>query len=192
MRIRQLRDMNVFKAAVKSVDHVALIPEVQHALAKWISEKTGPLAPGVLIGGLAMSFYATPRTTQDVDLLFLTTNEIPKAVPGFKRYRPGAFQDNKSHVDIEVTTSESFNNLPLAVTRKVTGTAILHGNIKVASREGMIALKLCSSFGPGRASKDKADIVSLLKGHLLLAMADWPLEEKHFSRLEETRIEASE
>lgn len=192
--IGRLRSMDPYKIAATTINHVAILPEVQHALAKWIQVTTQGYNPGVLIGGLAMSFYAKPRTTEDVDLLYLHSTDIPHedSVPGFKRYRKGAFRENSTHVDIEVTTPESFVDLPVHVAQKVVKTAVKYDGVSVASREGMIALKLCSAFAPKRKSKDSADIVQLLQGHLDLSMSHWGLEPKHLELLEAIRIEAKE
>lgn len=56
----------------------AIVPEVRNALAAWVKAK----GAGILIGGLALSFYIKPRYTEDVDLLFMTDTEVPDEVPG--------------------------------------------------------------------------------------------------------------
>ena len=185
------RNMAAYRIAATNLGHVALLPEVQHALTAWIKATT-PSNRGVLIGGLAMSFYAKPRTTDDVDLLFLEAHHIADELPGFKRYRPGAFQENSTHVSIEVTTPASFDLLTPAIARKVVETAVEFDGLKVASREGMIALKLCSAQTPKRKFKDMADIVSLLEGNIGLPMAGWPLSNKAFQLLGEIRIHLGE
>ena len=155
-----VRNMSVYASAVKDIAHVSIVPEVQIALAKWIKSKTGNTAPGVLIGGLAMSFYAKPRYTEDVDLLFLKKEDVPDYVEGFKPHRTGAMQENYTHVEIEMTTAESVN-LPVALVRQVFETAIDHGGLLVASKEAMIALKLFGAKSPKREFKDLNDVVSI-------------------------------
>lgn len=182
----RFRIMAAYRIAATSLAHVGIIPEVQHALVEWIKATT-PSKRGVLIGGLAMSFYAKPRTTDDVDLLFLEPSDIPEEVPGFKRYRAGAFQENATHVEVEVTTPYSFENLPIAVVRKVLSTAVEFDGLKVASREGMIALKLCSAQVPKRRFKDMADVASLLDGNLNLSMTAWSLGADALLLLDEIR-----
>jgi hypothetical protein len=183
--------MAAYRLAATNLNHVGLIPEVQHALVKWI-KATVPGHRGILIGGLAMSFYAKPRTTDDVDMLFVHTSDIPNEVMGFKRYRPGAFREHDTHVDIELTTPASFDNLPIEVVRKVIGTAVDYDGLKVASREGMIALKLCGAQTPRRMHKDLGDVVLLLEGDIGLLMDDWPLNQKAFHLLGELRIQLGE
>ena len=162
--MKRLRTMSVYATAVDSIRHVAVLPEVQEALLKWIKTKTGPVAPGVLIGGLAMSFYAKPRYTQDVDLLFLSSADIPMYVEGFKRTRPGAFHDKSSHAEIEVDSAKSFDSLPQQVAEKVFETAVVYSGIRVASREGMLALKLYAAHNPKRRHKDLGDVQLLIEG----------------------------
>jgi hypothetical protein len=165
--------MQVYVKAVSDIGHVALVPEVQHALAKWIESKIdAPATHGVLIGGLAMSFYTRPRATTDVDLLFLSNSDIPGEVAGFKRYRNGAFQEYKTQVDIEVTTPESFVTLPQSLAQEVINTAVFHGGIKVASLCGMIALKLCGAMTPKRKLKDLADVAALVEGKTLVEVCE--------------------
>ena len=184
-----VRSMMPYKSSVTDVRHVALVQEVQIALSSWISNNIGWKVPGVLIGGLAMSFYAKPRTTENVDLLFLSDKNIPGAdqEPGFTRYRPGAFRENRTHVDIEITHPRSFASLPLQTVRKVYVTAVVHGELRVASLEGMIALKLISAEAPGRKMKDLADVVQLLLKDPGADMKDWDLTENQERLLEECR-----
>ncbi len=188
--LRPLRDMRVYSSRVTSLEHVALVPEVQHTLLAWVKAKTGSHAPGVLIGGLALSFYVKPRETTDVDLLFLSPADVPgpREVPGFRRHRPSAFQENQTHIEVEVTTVASFNgNLPPAVAQKVFATAVNHSGMKVASLEGLLALKLCSSFSTEkrRFLTDCGDIENLLNSVPTPPdLKEWPLEPRHFERYE--------
>lgn len=161
----RLRSMLAYQQPVRSIVHAALVPEVQHALNNWpLTDKC------VLVGGIALSFYCTPRYTQDIDLLYLSAEDKPNDVPGFKRLRTHAFHENKTHVEVETLTPE-FLGLSHALVTKVFHTAETHGKWKVASREGIVALKLQRS-----SLQDKADIKALSKGRTL-DMRDWPLTE---------------
>ena len=185
-----LRRMSVYSSAVSDVKYAAMVPEVSHALMAWIKAKLPANESGVLIGGLAMSFYARPRETTDVDLLFLRKSDIPEQVAGFKRYRPGAFRENTTHVDIEVTTPDSFD-LPQAVVDKVFDTAILHDGIRVASREAMVVLKLYGADTPRREFKDLADIVAILEVQPVNLSA-WTslLKPHHLSKFADAKVRA--
>lgn len=187
------RDMRVYAAPAKVLEHAALVPEVQVALDKWVAGKTGTVAPGVLIGGLALAFYAKPRYTQDVDLLFLEPATIPSNVPGFRRHRPGAFEDLVNNVEVEVNTKDTFK--PTSLTQKVINrvftTSVDHQGIRVASREGLVALKLCSAENIKREFKDLADVVLLLEnGHSELDMSGWGITDKQAAVLDTCRQRA--
>lgn len=179
---KSLRNMSFTRAAVASLEHVALVPEVQHALLSWLKAKTGTTTSGVLIGGLAMSFYSKPRYTEDVDLLFLKRSDIPSEVQGFRRNRPGAFEEEQTQVEIEVTSHESFSTTPASIVAKVIETAKDHGGLKVASLEGLIALKLCAAENPKRMLKDLGDVETLIGANLSVTMKGWPLTSKQQAR----------
>jgi len=180
--MKSSRSMLVYVAAVSNLNHVAVLPEVQTALLSWIKAQ-GSKPSGVLIGGLALSFYSRPRATTDVDLLFLNNDDIPDQVEGFKRTRKGAFEEKKHHVEIEVTTSHSFRNLPQGIVQKVFDTAVVHDGIRVASREGLIALKLISAETHRRRLQDLADVVSLVSD-VVVDMKNWPLSNSQKSDLQ--------
>ena len=179
--------MTPYKNAVTATKHVALVPEVQHAFEVWFHQSgLNVKTAGVLIGGLAMSFYRPPRYTEDIDILFLHQSDIPNELPKFKRIRPGAFQENHTQVEIEVVTPVSFQDLPVVVVQKVIDTAVLHNGVKVASREAMVVLKLYSSFARHRRLKDLADVESLVINQSpSISLNDWHLEPKHSQRLQE-------
>lgn len=185
---RPLRRLGYTTAAVRDPKKIALVPEVQHALAQWIKSTFGykhpGAVPGILIGGLAMAFYAKPRETTDVDLLFLSDSDIPSGLDHFKRTRKGAFQEQQTHVEIEVCTPASIN-LPPAVARKVAQTADSYSGLKVASVEGMVVLKLFGSDTPRRALRDQADIQAILENFPSIDLSDWALSDAHKQRLQE-------
>lgn len=144
-----------------------LIPEVQQALKDWINAG----AYGVLIGGSACGFYTKPRATTDLDMIFLTSSDIPLSVEGFKRIRPHAFRHNQTHVEVEVATADTIN-IPQAIVAKVVETAIPNGGMKIASPSGLVAMKL---FRLQRF--DELDIVNLIAtGNVDLT--NWPLPDK--------------
>jgi len=128
-----------------------VVPEVISALTDW----TNINASGTLIGGLALSFYIKPRHTQDVDLLYLSEDEIPLNVVGFKKTRDNCFQHNKTHVEIEVLTP-AFIDTSEELIERVIKTSITSSGMKIASANGLVALKL------GRGNlQDQADIEQL-------------------------------
>ena len=143
MRSKEIFEkMNRFQDGTRTLFESIAIPEVEQALNDWIkntkftSEKTG-----VLIGGAAVGYYTKPRATTDVDFLFLTKSDIPDQVREFKRTRPGAFQHNRTHVEVEVVAPESIN-VPNIIAEQVINTAIDSDGVLVASPTGLVALKL--------------------------------------------------
>jgi hypothetical protein len=169
----RLRDMSVFLSAVNSVRHLALVPEVQEALTVWSALSKN--ISWVLIGGLALSFYRKPRTTQDVDILLLNESHVPDHVDGFKKVRPHTFRENGTHVEVELVTPQlvgiptNLASMVFEKSRKVDG-------IRVASLEGMVSLKLCGASDPKRKHGDLADIVAMLiqKGSPI-DLSGWPV-----------------
>lgn len=116
-------------------------PEVDSAFRDWISNTIG--CNQVLIGGLAVASYINGkfRSTTDADFIFLSEEDIPSSVNGFKRYRPGAFRHNKTHVDIEVITPPRINSND-GLFKLVFDTAFDKGNYKIASPSAIVAMKL--------------------------------------------------
>lgn len=159
MQVSQvIRDFTAMRAIndsahSRSLFESVMAPEVIMALEDWI--RAG--ARGVLIGGAALSYHVRPRYTQDLDFLFLQIAEVPEQVMGFKRTRSGAFQHNKTHVEVEVVTPEKIN-LPHSVANFVYQTASNSNGVLVASESGIVALKL---FRLSR--QDQADIIALIK-----------------------------
>jgi len=196
-----VRSSSAYSGAVSSPrTNAAVVLEVHHAL----TDLSNPWVPvqdrGVLIGGTAMSFYIRPRTSTNIDLLFLDLDPgldldsgallDDARVPGFKPYRKGIFQEKHRYVDVKVVTPAAFTELPVEVAERVLGTAFEHEGLMLASIDGLIALKLCSAFAPTRKSKDSADIVALLVAWPDSYLQSWPLCEKHFELLDLLRLEA--
>ncbi len=154
MFLRDLSKMNIPNDGTRTLFESIAIPEVEQALKDW-KKQVGSI--GVLIGGAAAGFYTKPRSTTDIDILFLSLAEIPKHVSGFKRIRPGAFQHDKTHVEIEVIAPESIN-LPIEMVKHVFATSEISDGIRVASPSGLVALKL---FRMKRY--DEGDIWSLVE-----------------------------
>lgn len=130
--------------------------EVDNAFKDWTNRTKG--INQVLIGGMAMVNYGIEdRTTTDIDFIFLTLDEIPNDVQGFKKTRSSAFQHNRTHVEIEVLLPK-FLDLPIEFVEKVFETAYDKGSFKIASPSAIVALKL------GRFNeRDIKDIKNLIK-----------------------------
>ncbi len=186
----KLRNLGFAATSATRLTQVALIAEVGHSLNKWNTYAVQNNLKCVLIGGLALSFYAKPRATQDVDILFLERSDIPDTVPGFKRHRTMAFQEDDTHVEIEMVDHDLIN-VPDALVRKVFDTAVDHGGFKVASLEGMVALKLYGASNSARRQlQDLADVVAMVERAPNLNMSGWPLSAEHKKALEDCKKRA--
>lgn len=146
----KINDINLSRPLLESI----VAPEVNLALSDWIKNSG---SKGVLIGGLAYSYYAKPRATMDVDILFLSNQEIPSYVHGFKKTREYAFLHKKTHVEIEVL-EPSFLKISTGLVQKVIQTAVKSNNMNIASKSGLVALKLARG-----SRKDQGDIEGLIE-----------------------------
>ena len=176
--MKQLRDfikMRYNNDGTRTLIESLMIPE----FIEVINQLKHQNIKGVLIGGIGLSYHAIPRMTQDIDMLFLSDNEIPKEITGFKRIRTHAFQDNKYHIEVEVLTPE-FLKISTALVQQVINTSIESNGIKIASIQGLIALKL------GRlAMRDKADIISLIKTGNVTNLTQYNLSEDKIKAFEQ-------
>jgi len=150
---RIIDKMNYINDGTRTLMESILVPEIILALKDWVNNYSNDY---VLIGGIALSYYIKPRTTTDIDILFLSNEDIPEKVLKFKKHRSLAFQHNLTHVEVETVTPKSIN-VPIEIAQTVFDTAIINNNIKIASPSGLVALKL---FRFNRL--DQADIESLI------------------------------
>jgi hypothetical protein len=111
----------------------------------------------VLIGGFALSYYLKPRYTEDIDLAFLSYNEIPNYVTKFRRNRKHSFEHIKTGVEIELLTPEHLDRT-VDFFENIFESAIVSDGVKISSPEGLIALKL-RRF----SDIDRSDIIELYK-----------------------------
>lgn len=137
------------------------VPEVRRAYLEW----TAHVKNSVLIGGLAVGVYDRPRTTMDVDMLFLSEEAVPRDVPGFKRLRAHAFEHRASGVEVEALTP-AFLKMPDALAQKIFDTA--RGG--VVSPEGLVAAKLQRA-----STQDRTDVENILRAHPEATLEGWPL-----------------
>jgi hypothetical protein len=164
---RNLSKLRSINDGTRTLTESIAVPEVQRALDLYITNDT--TNDRVLIGGCAVSYYAKPRATMDVDFLYKTKEDIPQEVDGFRRYRNGAFEDKKNNVEIEVIAPENIN-LDKDIVNKVFSTYEVKGGVKIASVTGLIALKLQRL---GRY--DAGDIAALVETGLAELDNTWPI-----------------
>ena len=176
-RLRDLKKIRTENDGYRTLFESIVSNEVLETLTDWIENDKSNF---VLIGGLALSYYVKPRATSDIDLLFLSVDDIPEKVYKFRKHRKGAFEHIKTNVEVEVVSPQTINT-PLHVAQKVFDTSIETNGIKVASPSGIIALKL------GRFSRqDQADIEALIN-YTTIDLNQFELSEVLIKRFEEIK-----
>lgn len=153
MTLRDMRKMRGPNDGSRSLFESVMVPEVVKALKDWIAGG----GTGVLIGGVALSYYVTPRYTQDVDFLFLDANAIPESVRGFKRHRSNAFEHRETGVEIEAVSPGNVT-VPIEVIERIVEAAVDRDGVRVASPSGLVAGKLFRF-----KTQDRADIEALIE-----------------------------
>lgn len=166
MTLRDMIKMYSNNDGTRTLFESIAMTEVEQALKDWNINFKGNY---VLIGGVAVSYHAKPRVTMDIDVLFLSKDDIPVEVPGFKRIGLDVFRHNGPHVEVKAITLEHMVTLPVVIANKVFKTAIESNGIKIASPSALVVLKL---HRMGRY--DEGDIWALIEtGEVDLT--DWPL-----------------
>jgi hypothetical protein len=136
----------------------------------------------IMIGGLAMSYYGRPRYTEDVDLIFLSDDDIPSFVPKFRKNRKHSFEHIKTGVEIETLSPEMINK-DKEFFNITFNDSVESDGIKIASPVSLIALKL-SRF----SDVDKSDILALYK-YCIENSIKIDLDKYNLSELELKRFE---
>ena len=183
MRVRDLSRAGVQNDGTRGLFESILPPEVELAMRDWLSGTGG--VGFVVIGGMALSYHARPRMTQDIDVLYRSESDVPGAVPGFTRTRPHAFQHAATHVEVEVLTTGFIRSRP-GVVDAVFATASVVDGAAIASPSGLVALKLAR-----HSMQDRADIVALIRTGRV-DMVGFDLNETETSRLSALREAALE
>jgi hypothetical protein len=156
--------MNSINNSVKTLFKSIVVTDIIQALIDWNNNFHGNW---ILIDSVAVGYHIKPKVTKEIDILFSSRQDIPCKVTGFKRTRLCAFQHTITQ--IEVITSEFIKNLPNDVVQKVSETAIVSNNIKIASPSGLVTLKL------HRMNRfDEDDICDLIKTGKV-DLIGWPI-----------------
>lgn len=171
---------NSYNDGTRSLFESILVPEVSKAFKDWKKETNSEKY--VLIGGIVLSYYTKPRTTTDVDTLFLSVNDIPIEVSNFKRSCPGAFLHKETHVEIEVLTPNSIN-ISSELANQIYNNANIRDEIRIASPSGLVASKL-KRF----KLQDQADIEALLQSEKI-NLSNYSLSSTELSNYEKLKNE---
>ncbi len=170
--MRNLKKMQTRNDGTRTLFESIMAPEVIAALREWRSNAN---PAGVLIGGLALSYYVKPRYTEDVDVLYLSETDIPEEVLGFRKSRLHAFEHHKTGVEIEVITPQHVK-LPVEIAGKIIATAVEEDGFKIASPSGLVVAKLFRYN-----AQDRADIINLLKSEKV-DIAGFSLPQQEIAR----------
>jgi len=150
--------------------------EVELALSDWVRNTNTD--EYVLIGGTLVGYYTKPRMTQDVDVLYLSANSIPTNVQGFKHHRDHAFEHKRTGVEIE-TLDSKFLKIPQSLVEQVFKTSIIKDDVRIASPEGLVALKIHRGL-----LQDIADIDAIVKIHDI-DLTHWILDSQKLESVEQ-------
>lgn len=171
--------------------HVALVHTVQKALDNWRTSRTFGRSKsiqdrGLLVGNLAMSFYAKPRFADRVEILYPEASSIPGGVDGFTRHHKGVFQEDISKTEVWTLTPKSLHIPQEVIKRIFYSEAVVHDGLMVASLESMIILKLYASDNRRLEYQALGDIARMLENNPQLStdsFAGWGLSEFHLAKL---------
>ena len=169
-----------FRSLYESIIHPAIITCLE-ALKKYNKSN------GVLIGGVALSYYLKPRETQDLDLIFLSEDEIPTYINTFKKTRPHAFLHLETQIEVEVLTSD-FIKINNDIVKQTFKNCRIVDGIKVASPVDLIALKL-KRFN----RRDQMDIEELMEycieNKITINFDDYNLSDEQLSNYNSIKID---
>lgn len=150
-----------------------IAPEVLQALKEW-NLNTNDL--GVLIGGLALSYWTKPRYTMDGDFLFKTEKEIPFFVEGFRKIRDHGFEHKKTGVEIEVITPK-YLNWPNDLWDRIEEEITEVEGIRILKPVGLAASKLIRG-----SLKDLGDIEALIESGHEINLNGWPIPKGNLDK----------
>jgi hypothetical protein len=169
---------------IRSIYESIIPKEVLIALDDWKSLNSSNC---VLIGGIALSYYIKPRYTEDIDLIFLTDDDIPENVYKFRRNRRHSFEHIKTGVEVELITPSHINK-DKSLFEIVFETSIESDGIKIASPLGLISLKL---FRSKINERDRVDIIELCRycyeNNIELDISNFSLTEEEINIFNEIK-----
>lgn len=169
---------------IRSIYESIIPREVLVALDDW---KYSNSSNCVLIGGIALSYYIKPRYTEDIDLIFLTDDDIPENVYKFRRNRRHSFEHIKTGVEVELITPSHINK-DKSLFEIVFETSIESDGIKIASPLGLISLKL---FRSKTNERDRVDIIELCRysyeNNIELDISNFSLTEEEINIFNEIK-----
>lgn len=161
MRLRKLQKTTGPNDGTRSLVESTLLIPVVAAVSAWSRHATG-----VLIGRLAVSFYAVPLVTQNVDFLFAADAALPADVPGFRRNEPRVFVHEATAVAVRLFTP-SMLNVPAEIAAAAMQSTVWSSRIEIASPSSLVVLALFRLTHQDQASETAQrlarDITALIK-----------------------------
>lgn len=135
-----------------------------------------------VVGGLALQSYGFERSTQDVDLLLDSADDLSKLHAsvvgrGYQRKSPTSrhLRDEISRVRVEFLIAGEFpgDGLPKPVRfpRPHDASARSDDGVRVIDLRSLIEMKLASAKSAAHRIKDRSDVLELI--HLLKLPADY-------------------
>lgn len=140
-------------------------PEVVDAIKEFC--KLSWVNKPILVGGMAVAYWARNRRTEDADFMFLTESRLLQSKASqlnyftkFKTLTDHMIEHKKTGVTIDLLTPE-FIKLPKKYAGYIYRNSVMDSEVRIASIEGLILMKLNS----GRTN-DLGDIEMLLENPL--------------------------
>jgi hypothetical protein len=156
--------------------------ENPHSLKRAIASLARLLPDGwVLVGGLSVGFHATPRGTDDVDIMIYSESKLSDVKDTLKHEfadipnRKHAMRHKETKVELEILTPE-FLKIDTRIIKKAIDDAIVVDHMRIVSKEGLVATKLCRG-----EFKDLGDIEVLVKAHGVIDVSGYPLTDKQLA-----------
>lgn len=169
----------------KSIADAVMVPEVRAALID-LANLT-PNVDWVLIGGLALGAHAQPRSTQDVDVLVISEEDVSslmdKVSAKFKKYTRHALEHRRTGVTLEIVTPDSIevsSKLIQGVMKSAEEHTVDGRKIRVVTASGLIALKLQRAIKKPNSTlgiQDQVDIRNVLKANGYQDLTDLELND---------------
>lgn len=168
--LRNIIKMNYPNDGGRSLFESICANKVLYALEDLVKVPEFIKSDHVLIGWLAISYYARPRLSTDIDLLYRSIDDIPCHLGDkfVSFYNEETCVINFTHIEtgivVDIRTVGHINNpskLPQHIVDNLFGSSVLSDGIKVASASALVALKLIRFD-----HSDKASIESLVNYRL--------------------------
>lgn len=140
------------------------------------------LGDAIVIGTLALNFYVTPRYTDTIELLFHSQDDLDVRLSGEQ------YLTLHSGVEVRLLSPDAIG-LTADIAAMVFATAEARDGMRIASREGMIALRLFAAGDHRGFYAAAADVQALLEDNDA-ALDAWELHVEHYRLLELCRSRA--